>query len=134
MKVMPHTKLDISEIEIIPVKPRSGLVAFASFVLDHRFYVGDVAIHTRPSGGYRLLYPEKTLATGKRINVVYPIGREAGDAVERAVIEKFEELLMKVGSSSKTRGESEHEQLKSRRAACERTWPSQNCCPAGELG
>ena len=47
--------LTVDEIEIYPVRPRGGLVAFASFVLNGAVFVGNVGIHTRPDGsGYRL--------------------------------------------------------------------------------
>ena len=37
-------EITLSEIEIIPVKPHNGLIAFSSFVLNKSFYIGDVAI------------------------------------------------------------------------------------------
>jgi stage V sporulation protein G len=54
-------KTNVSEIEIIFIKPRNGLIGFASFVLDEKYYVSSVAIYTRlnNSGGYRLVYPTK---------------------------------------------------------------------------
>ncbi len=48
---MPETKL--SEIEITPIKPRQGLLAFCSFVINEQFYVGDVAIYSRLDGNDR---------------------------------------------------------------------------------
>ena len=49
----------LSEIQIIPIKPQNGLVAFASFVLDGNLYLGSIGIVTRLNGGYRLVYPTK---------------------------------------------------------------------------
>jgi DNA-binding cell septation regulator SpoVG len=85
-------RLTISEVEILPVRPQGGLVAFASFVLNRQFYVGNVAIRTRPTGGYRLVFPDKTLPNGKVIQCFHPITRDATDALERAVIGRFEAL------------------------------------------
>lgn len=95
----------VSEIEIIPVKPKNGLVAFASCVLNSQFYIGDIAIYTRPDGqDYRLVYPSKTLPNGKRINCFYPINREAADTVTGAILTAFRDLIEKV---EKTKGKHE---------------------------
>lgn len=92
--------LAISEIQIIPVKPKDGLVAFASCLLNNQFYIGNIAIYTSPAspGCFRLVFPSKTLPTGKQIQSVYPINRETYEAVKKAIIQKFEELMSKVNS------------------------------------
>ena len=86
--------LVVSEIEIIPVKPRQGLVAFASCVINDHLYLGNVGIHTRPDGsGYRLVFPVKVLPNGKQIQCVHPVTREAGNLILRAISGKFEALI-----------------------------------------
>jgi len=83
----------ISEIEIVPVKPSSGLIGFASFVLDDRYYVSSVAIYTRlDSLGYRLVYPTKKVGE-RNINIFHPINREVSQVIDEAVIEKVNELF-----------------------------------------
>lgn len=81
----------VSEITIIPIKPKNGLVALASCVLDNKFYFGSIGIYTKLAGGYRLTYPTKKVGTHS-INIYHPINKEAGDAVEAAIISKYEEL------------------------------------------
>jgi len=90
-------ELVVTEIQIIPVKPRNGLVAFVSCIINHQFYIGNIAIYTSLSSqeGFRLVYPIKTLPTGKELNCVYPISREIGDIVLKAVVIKYKELLNK---------------------------------------
>lgn len=90
-------KLFISEIQIIPVKPKEGLVAFASCVINNALYIGNIAIYTSPTNpeGYRLVYPLKVLPNGKEINCVHPITREAGEAITKPIINKFRELRFK---------------------------------------
>ena len=83
--------INLSEIQITPIKPTGGLLAFASFVLDNNLYLGSIAIITRPEGGYRLLYPTKKVGS-RNINVFHPINKSFSDAVETAVIKKFEEI------------------------------------------
>ena len=94
-------KLDISEIQIIPVRPRNGLVAFASCVINSSIYVGNIAIYTAPSSysGYRLVYPNKTLPNGKDTNCVYPINRDTGEIMQSMIAGKYEEVMEKVGKS-----------------------------------
>ena len=95
----------ISEIQIIPVKPKDGLVAFASCVIDNQFYVGDIAIYTRPDGrDYRLVYPCKILPNGKRINCFHPINREAADKLTNEILNSFKDLTENV---AKTQGKRE---------------------------
>ena len=98
----------VSEIQIVPVKPKNGLVAFASCVIDGQFYVGDIAIYTRPHGeDYRLVYPCKNLPNGKRINCFHPINREAAHKVNEAILTVFRGLSEKV-AMTKGRSESEN--------------------------
>ena len=104
------SEIIVSEIQIIPVKPQDGLVAFVSCVINNQFYIGDIAIHTsltKPSG-YRLVYPAKMLVNGKRVNTAYPINRKSGDVIEKAVIGKFEKLIEKVQWESKCKKEKYH--------------------------
>jgi len=91
-----QTPLVVSEVQIVPVKPAGGLVAFASCVLNGQLYVGDIAVHTRPDGsGFRLVYPAKILPNGKTINVVHPITSEAGEAIRKAIVAEFQRLMEK---------------------------------------
>lgn len=82
----------LSEIQIIPIKPQNGLVAFASFVLDESLYLGSVGIVTRPNGGYRLVYPTKKIADNN-LNIFYPIKKEFAQFIESEVLTHFEEVL-----------------------------------------
>ena len=84
----------LSEIQIIPIKPQNGLVAFASFVLDGSLYLGSIGIMTRPQGGYRLVYPTKKIAE-RNINIFYPISKEFAQLIENEVVRRFEEVMNK---------------------------------------
>lgn len=79
----------ISQIEIIPIRPKHGLLAFANFVVDEKFFISSVAIHSKRNGlGYRLTYPKKN-----NYDVFHPINRETSKAIEKAVIEKFKKVM-----------------------------------------
>ena len=84
----------LSEIQIIPIKPQNGLVAFASFILDESLYLGSIGIMTRPNGGYRLVYPTKKIAD-RNLNIFYPINREFALAIENEVVGQFEDVMKK---------------------------------------
>lgn len=94
--------MTISEINIIPIKPKDGLIAFASFVIDGKYYVGSVAIFTRlGSSGYRLAYPTKKVGE-KNINIFHPITPEVGKIIEDVITEKVSELFRKIFNESDT--------------------------------
>ncbi len=82
----------ISEINVIPIKPHDGLVAFASCVIDNKLYVGSIGIMTRPDGNFRLLYPTKKIGD-KNINLFHPIKKEFGKQIELEILQKFEDVM-----------------------------------------
>jgi stage V sporulation protein G len=87
----------ISEVQIIPIRPKEGLVAFASCVVNNALFLGSIAIYTslsRPEG-FRLVYPSKQLPNGKEINIFYPINKSTSNLISRAIIEKFQEIISK---------------------------------------
>jgi len=84
----------LSEIQIIPIKPQNGLVAFASLVLDGNLYLGSIGIMTRPNGGYRLVYPTKKVAD-RNLNIFYPINKDFAQFIEKEVVKQFEDVMKK---------------------------------------
>lgn len=82
----------ISEVNIVPVKPNNGLVAFASVVLDESLYLGSIGVHSRLDGSYRITYPTKKLGS-KELNLYHPIHRDFGKQIEQAVVAKCEQLF-----------------------------------------
>ena len=84
--------LEISEVDIVVVKPQNGLIAFASFVINSSIYCGSVGIMSRPNGDYRLLYPTKSVA-GRQLNLFHPISKHASQQIQDAVITKFEDVV-----------------------------------------
>jgi DNA-binding cell septation regulator SpoVG len=95
---MTMCDIKISEIQIIPIKPKDGLVAFASCVINGYLYIGNIAIYTSPSKSdhFRLVYPSKILANGKNLNCVYPINKSAGRMISKQIIEKYKEILSRI--------------------------------------
>ena len=84
--------MQISEVNIVPVKPSNGLIGFASLVVNDCLYLGSIGVHSRLDGSYRITYPTKKLGS-KELNFYHPISRDFGKQVERAVIAKCEQLF-----------------------------------------
>ena len=85
-------KHKISEIQIVPVKPKDGLVAFANFVLDGNIYLGSIGIMKKLNGGFRLVYPAKKIGN-RNINLFHPINKEFGQFIEIEVLKHFEKVM-----------------------------------------
>ena len=85
--------MKITEVQIIPIKPNNGLVAFASVVVENSLYLGSLGVYTRLNGsGYRITYPTKKIGD-KNINIYHPINKETSKAIEEAIVSKAEEIL-----------------------------------------
>jgi len=87
--------VEVSEIIFYPVTPTAkGLVCYISFTFKKSLRIQDCGIYTRPTGGYRILYPLKYLANGKIISSVYPISKEVGKKIEDFLLSEYENFLM----------------------------------------
>ena len=83
----------ISEVQIKIVKPKDGLVGFASFVLDGKLYLSSIGVFTKLDGsGFRLTYPTKKVGMSD-MQIYHPINKEVSEAIEEAVINKANEVL-----------------------------------------
>jgi len=85
--------MKITEIQITPIKPRNGLIAFASVVLANSLYLGSIGVYARLDGsGHRITYPTKKIGN-KNINIYHPINKETSKAIEEAIILETEKIL-----------------------------------------
>ena len=85
--------MKITEVQITPIKPKDGLVGFASVVLENSLYLGSIGVYTRIDGsGYRITYPTKKIGDNS-INIYHPINKEASKAIEQAVFKKLKEIF-----------------------------------------
>tara|TARA_R100000656_G_scaffold123332_1_gene99773 strand:+ start:851 stop:1138 length:288 start_codon:yes stop_codon:yes gene_type:complete len=84
--------MKITEIQIDFIKPKDGLVAFASLVVNDDIYLSSIGIYKKFDGsGYRLTYPSK----GSH-SVFYPINRNAGLTIENEIFKKLNDVIKKV--------------------------------------
>lgn len=85
--------MKITEIQIVPIKAKNGLIAFASVVLEDSIYLSSIGVHARVDGsGYRLTYPTKKLGDTD-LNIYHPITRSLSKAIEQAVVAKVNLVL-----------------------------------------
>lgn len=89
-------KLKISNVEIVPFRPRDGHLGFASVHINDQFYLGDIAIFSRPTGGIRLGFPVKKLMNGSGVDICKPLNFETEKIVEEAIEEKYLLIMEKV--------------------------------------
>ena len=84
-------KIEISNIKVIPIHPKNGLVGFASFTLNKEIFVGSVGIHTKLlKTEYRLTYPQKN---GKAI--WHPITKECSQEIEKLIFTEYKNVISK---------------------------------------
>jgi len=87
--------MEVTEVDVAFVKPRDGLIGFASIVLDDQLYLSGIAIYTRLAGsGYRLTYPTRRVGE-TQFSLFHPIRKPVGLAIERAIVEKVKNVMSK---------------------------------------
>ena len=100
--------MTVSEVSITPVKPTDGLVAFASCLIDGQLFIGSLGVHQRLDGtGYRITYPTKKVGS-RQLNYFYPVTKDAGRAIEQAVIAKCVELFERSDERYGRHGKTAH--------------------------
>ncbi|MDP3883058.1 MAG: septation protein SpoVG family protein [Candidatus Staskawiczbacteria bacterium] len=85
--------MKITDVQITPIKPRDGLVAFANVVIDDSIHMGFIGVHTKLDGsGYRITYPTKKAGV-KGLNIFYPLNKETSKLIEEAILFKANQIL-----------------------------------------
>jgi DNA-binding cell septation regulator SpoVG len=87
-------KAKISEVTFYPIIPTAkGVVCFTSFTYSNLFKINDCAIVTLKEGGYRIVYPIKTLPNGRVVNVIYPLSAKVGKPIEDFLLTEYEKFI-----------------------------------------
>lgn len=82
---------EVSEIKIIPIRNKYGLVAIASCVIDKKFFLGSIGVYFE-EGKYRLTYPTKKHKMSS-MTIFHPINVPAGNQIFDQIIKEYENLL-----------------------------------------
>lgn len=85
----------VTEVDIAFIKPKDGLIAFASLVLDDQLYLSGIAVHRKLVGsGYRLTYPTRKVGD-TQFSLFHPIRRPIGLAIEQAILRHLKNVVSK---------------------------------------
>lgn len=91
-----NKKINITELNFIPVKPKDGLVGFVSFLFNRQFYFGNISVFTLLSPNkkstYRLSYPEDPI---RKKSFFHPINRQVQQSIEKAVSDHIDMIQSK---------------------------------------
>lgn len=83
----------ISEVQIKVIKPKDGLLGFASLVINSSLYLSSIGIFSRLDGaGYRITYPTKKVGEAD-LHIFHPINKELGQQIEKAVLDKAKSIF-----------------------------------------
>ena len=87
--------LRVDEIEVVLVKPKDGLLGFASCVIEKQLYLGNIALHNSPTSAdkYRLVFPAKKLLTGRTLQFFYPINSDFYRQIKSAIVNHYEKII-----------------------------------------
>lgn len=92
--------MKISEVQVNLIKPKDGLIGFATLVINDDIYLSGIGIHQKLTGdGYRLTYP--TRKSGSRdFEIFHPINRTAGQKIEAAILIRLNDVLKNLEKSN----------------------------------
>jgi len=87
----------ITDVDFQPIRPRQGLLGFTSLVLNDSLRLSGIAVYSRlDSSGIRLVYPERVLPHGAKIELICPITRACGELLTHVVAEHLRRLEEKL--------------------------------------
>ncbi len=85
--------MKVTKVELIPIRPKNGLVAFACIELDNDFYVSSIGIHKKLNHrGFRITYPSRK-AGEQSITLCHPIKNALSKEIEKAICSKAELMM-----------------------------------------
>ncbi|MDN3508971.1 MAG: septation protein SpoVG family protein [Candidatus Neptunochlamydia sp.] len=85
--------MNITKVELLPINPKNGLIAFACVEIDSQFYVSSIGVHKKLDGtGYRVTYPTKKIGE-QHLVICHPTKPGLSKEIEEAIFEKVQELF-----------------------------------------
>lgn len=87
--------LNITNVWINLIKPKSGIVGFACLTIDRSLHLSGIAIHERLDGnGYRLTYPTRKRGD-HQTDIFHPLNITASKQIETAIFSRLKDVLAK---------------------------------------
>jgi DNA-binding cell septation regulator SpoVG len=85
--------MSITKVELLPIKPQNGLIAFASIEIDNQFYISSIGVHKRRDGtGYRITYPTRKVGE-QNVAIFHPTTLSLSKEIEKAICHKAEKVI-----------------------------------------
>lgn len=85
--------MKVSQVEIIPIRPKEGLIGFATVEMDEQLLLHSIGIHRKKDGsGYRLTYPTRRGNSSEK-SVFHPSTPDLSKEIERCVFQKANEIF-----------------------------------------
>lgn len=86
--------MKIKKVEIVPIKPREGLIGFANIVIGDCLYLSSIGVHMRLDGsGFRITYPTKKVGN-VNVAIFHPLEAELSKEIEQAIFEKAAQIFI----------------------------------------
>jgi DNA-binding cell septation regulator SpoVG len=80
----------ISQVKITPIS-RGRVLAYAEFVIDDSFSIGDVILLKR-SNGYAVVMPQANVQNGRTRQFAFALDRDTWNAIKQAVVAEYEKI------------------------------------------
>ena len=91
--------MEITKVEIRPMRNEGNLKAFCSVIFDDVFIVHSVKVIQGKSGLF-VAMPSREVGDGEYRDIAHPISNEFRLKMEKAVLEKYHEEIGKTGEST----------------------------------
>lgn len=98
--------MEITRVDIYPVKSDSKLVAFATISLDNELVIKNFKIFEGNKGLFVSFPSEYSEKDDKYYDTVYPLAKETRDYIENSVLDAYEEKIGKEDKNDKRSGRS----------------------------
>ena len=87
--------MEVTSIQLIPIRAQQGLIAFAEVILDHCLLVSSIGVHKRLDGkGYRITFPSKKVGE-RQVFLCHPMTPEFSKQLAQTISSKAVELFDK---------------------------------------
>lgn len=85
--------MGVTKVELLPIRPQGGLMAFACIELDSGVYISSIGVHRRRDGeGYRITYPTKKVGN-RDLTICHPTRADLSVEIEKVICKKAKELF-----------------------------------------
>ncbi len=84
--------MKIKKVEIVPIRPYEGLIAFANVELEEGLYLGSIGVHRKLDGGFRITFSIRKVGEAN-LCIYHPIKQEVSKEFETAICSKAKKLF-----------------------------------------